>query len=75
MRKKSIITGGGGGGEETSDYILFFLRSTISAFNSAQPYSEDNSFVNRRVPQGYTSCCLVDWIRNAEMGKAHVFQE
>lgn len=48
------------GKKETSNYILFLLRSTISAFNSAQAYSEDNSVVNRRVPQGFTSCCSVD---------------
>ena len=48
------------GEKGTSNYILLLLKSTISAFNSAQGYSEDNSVVNRTVSQGYTSCCLVD---------------
>lgn len=48
------------GKKETSSCILFlFLSSTISAFDLAQAYSEDNSVVNCRVPQGNTSYCLV----------------
>jgi hypothetical protein len=40
--------------------LLLLLLFTISALNSAQAYSEDNSVVNHRVPQGYTSCCSVN---------------